>query len=283
MFSSAEGAAESFMEMLELSRLPQSFLSQHVRASGLVSVGRLWQMHDEVVRAEKQARLRLADNSVSLRRVMNLKDCLDDDNEFKHIYYLFTGGTGANARMLAVDDEQCCVYVFSLEEIKYLWKVGRKGKGPGEFMYPAGAIFDGRGHLWVYDEELSRMQTFDVRGNFVACFEGQDLAGVVLQDMALSAQGDILVCNNKNNYLAVFGPDGMLLHRVPAAHGQDDIKFNNPYAAFAAADGNIIVWDKDCMRLISSDGVLVKEVKPPELGADEHWSPWYICTGGPHY
>jgi hypothetical protein len=45
------------MGMLELSRLPQSFLSQHVRASGLVSNDRLWQMHDEVVRAEKQARL----------------------------------------------------------------------------------------------------------------------------------------------------------------------------------------------------------------------------------
>ncbi len=71
----------------------------------------------------------------------------------------------------------------------------------------------------------------------------------------------------------------MLLHRVPAAHGQDDIKFNTPYGAFPAADGNIIVRDEDCVRLISSDGVFVKEVKPPELGADEHWSPYTMSTG----
>ena len=66
---------------------------------------------------------------------------------------------------------------------------------------------------------------------------------------------------------------------VPAAHDQHGIKFSSLLQAFPSADGNIIVEDLRCVRLFSSDGLFLKEVKPPELGSDQHWCPPYLCAG----
>jgi hypothetical protein len=280
MFTSAKKGAESLVEMLELSRLPHSFLCEHVRESGLVSKKRLWQILDETLKAEKQARL--ANKSARLRFVGELSYYMDYGEQFHSINSLTTCGTGANARLAVVDCGHCCVYVFSLEEMKCLWKVGREGTGPGEFMRPRDAVFDGRGHLWVSDLTLKTIQRFDGQGNFVACIEATLLnAGEFSSPcgMALSAQGDVVVCDKDNECVAVFDPDGKFLRVVPAAHDQHNTKLNAPFGILPAADGNIIVLDFDCVRLFSVDGLFVKEIKPPELGSDEHWSPYCMCSG----
>jgi hypothetical protein len=282
MFSSAKKGAESLMEMLELTRLPHSFLSEHVRESGLVSNKRLWQIHDECIKAAKEARP--VNKSVYLHRVGKLSDHLEDGDAFKHIIEYRTGGTGAHARLAVVDQEQkkCCVHVFSLEEVKFLWKVGRKSRGPGEFMDLAGAVFDGRGHLWVSDEELKTIQTFDGQGNMMGCFGEKGFSAGEFStpcEMALSAQGDVVVLDRLQNCVAVFAPDGKFLCTVPAAHDKHNIELYHPYRALPSADGNILVADYNCVRLFSSEGLFLKEVKPPELGSDEGWSPFFICTG----
>jgi hypothetical protein len=280
MFTSAEGAAESLVEMLELSRLPHSFLSEHVRESGLVSKDRVWQIYDEGIKAERQARL--ASKSAGLRLVGKISDYLEDGDAFRSVWSCCTGGTGAHARLAVVDTEQCCVYVFNLEEKKCLWKVGRKGKGLGEFMQPYYAVFDGRGHLWVSDDELKTIQRFDDQGNFVGCLgeKGFDAGELTVPSyMCLSAQGDLLVCDHVQNCVAMLGPDGTCLHMVPAAHYQHNIQFNTPYSACPSADGNILVNDQDCVRQFSSDGLFLREVKPPELGSDERWTPASLTSG----
>jgi hypothetical protein len=133
MFTSAEGAAESLMEMLELSRLQHSFLLEHVRESGLVSNKRVWQIYDEGIKAAKQARP--ANKLERLRCVGKLSDYLEEDDAFEISGYCTggTGGTGAHARLAVLDADQCCMYVYSLEDMKRVWNVGRKGEGPGEF------------------------------------------------------------------------------------------------------------------------------------------------------
>jgi hypothetical protein len=207
---------------------------------------------------------------------------MDDGEDFNTILSLTTSGTGASARLAVVDFVQCCVYVFSLEEMKCLWKVGCEGKGPGEFMRPRNAVFDGRGHLWVSDSDLKSIQRFDGEGNFVACIETTRVHAenvCIPVDMALSAQGDVLVCDRGNNCVAVFNPDGRFLRMVPAAHDQHSTKLNNPSRVLPAADGNIIIQHMGCMSLFSVDGLFVKEIKSPELCSDEHWSPYCICAG----
>jgi hypothetical protein len=278
MFTSAEEAAESLIEMLELSRLPRSFLSGHVQESGLVSQDRLRQIHDEVVTAERKARP--PNKVVRPRCVGHVGYWLDDDGDMIETFSAYClGGTGAHARLAVVDDKRCCVCVFSLEEVKCLWKVGRKGKGPGEFMQPWCCVFDGRGHLWVSDEELKTIQTFDGQGSFVGCLGEKGFnAGEFSMPcgLSLSALGDVLVCDTGHNYVLVFGQDGRYLHTLPAAHDQHNIMLEHPFRAIPLADGNILVADYNCVRLFSSEGQFLKEVKPPELGSDERWSPCCI-------
>jgi hypothetical protein len=143
-------------------------------------------------------------------------------------------------------------------------------------------MFDGRGHLWVSDDELNTIQRFDGQGNFVECLgeKGFNAGEFTVPDViALSAQGDLLVCDMVHNRVAVFGLDGRFLHMVPAAHDQHNIKFDRLHSALPSADGNIIMEDLRCVRLFSSDGLFLKEVKPPELGSDEHWCPDCLCAG----
>jgi hypothetical protein len=281
MFTSAEEAAESLIEMLELSRLPRSFLSGHVQESGLVSQDRLRQIHDEVVTAERKARP--PNKVVRPRCVGHVGYWLDNDGDMIETFSAYClGGTGAHARLAVVDDKRCCVCVFSLEEVKCLWKVGRKGKGPGEFMFPTRAMFDGRGHLWVADSKLKTLQTFDCEGNFVGCIreEGSDAGDFFVPDcMELSAQGDILMYSYRSNRVVVCGLDGTLLCMVPAAHDQHGIEIDTPFQASPWPDGNIMVMDRDCMRLFSADGLFLKEIMPPEIDIDEPWPPYSMCTG----
>jgi hypothetical protein len=270
------------MEMLELSRLPHSFLSEHVRESGLVSKDRLWQLFDQVLKGAKQARP--VDKSARLRCVAIVSGHPEDGDAFEHIWDYCVCGTGAHARLAVVDCGQCCVYVFSVEEMKFLWKVGREGRGPGEFIKPESAVFDGRGHLWVSDIVLKTIQVFDGQGSFVRCIgEGGFDAGEFSMPwkMSLSAQGDVVVCDLVNDCVAMFGQDGRFLRMLPAAHDQHDVEFHGITIPFTSADGNIIVQDCSCVRLFSSEGLFLKEVKPPELGSDEHWCPYpyNLCTG----
>jgi hypothetical protein len=221
MFTSAKKeAAESLMEMLELSRLPHSFLSEHVRESGLVSNDKLWHIYDEVVRGKAQCQARLAGKSARLR-------CLGKHEGFANITSVCAGGTGANARLAVVDQGQLCVCVFSLEEMECLLEVRQEDHLAGEFECPFygefecpyRAMFDSRGHLWVIDRALDTIQTFDCQGNFVRCIRRVSF-GVggfsAPRGLALSAQGDIVVMEKGYNCAVVLGSDGRFLHMVPA-------------------------------------------------------------------
>jgi hypothetical protein len=79
--------------------------------------------------------------------------------------------------------------------------------------------------------------------------------------------------------VAVFGLDGKFLRMLQAAHDQHNIKLKYPYNALPSADGNILVADDDGFWLFSSDGLFLKEVKPPELGSDENWGPSCMHSG----
>lgn len=50
---------------------------------------------------------------------------------------------------------------------RFLWTIGKKGAGPGEFMSPVGMIFGQRSELAVYDHEIRRLTFFDMRGHYL--------------------------------------------------------------------------------------------------------------------
>ena len=80
--------AERLSGMLELSVLPASFLSEHVRKSGRVSYDKLWQMHEEIVKAQTEAR-QVANRPMRLRQVAKLSDALEDGMSYKFVRQKF--------------------------------------------------------------------------------------------------------------------------------------------------------------------------------------------------
>ncbi len=273
--------AERLTEMLELSLLPASFLSEHVRPSGLVSIDKVWQIQEELLKAEREARSLARLGTMRLGKVQQLSSALEDDMSFESVSDIAVGGRGPKQRVAVVDESACCVYVFSLEDMKLLWVAGSKGEGPGQFMDPAGAAFDGRGHLFVSDHDLHTVQVFDCEGRFVRCFGEQGPGpGQLLRPLGISicAQGDILVCERGNNRVQVFDGDGRFVRVVPSPDDPQQVGLNEPMQSSTAADGSMVVACDDCVLLFSRDGLFVKEIKPPHVQR-EHWNVNSMCTG----
>jgi sugar lactone lactonase YvrE len=180
-----------------------------------------------------------------------------------------------------VDSEACCVYVFSLEDMKLLWVAGSKGQGPGQFMQPVRAAFDGRDYRYVSDFGPCRVQVFDSEGKYVRCFGKQGSGpGELLNpiSMSLSGQGDMLVCDSGNHRVHVFDGDGRHVRVVPSPDDPQQIRLKWPRHVLSTADGSIIVADYDCVRLFSRDGLFVKEIKPPHV-QEEQWKVYSMCSG----
>ncbi len=261
---------------LELSLLPASFLLEHVRTSGLVSNDKLWQMQEELLKAE-----RVANRFMRLGCVCKLSASLPEGRRFVSLGLMSIGGRGPKQRVAVLDTGACCVYVFRLEDMKLLWVAGSTGQGPGQFMEPAGSAFDGRGHLFVSDEQLNNVQEFDCEGEYVRCFGKQGSGPGELSrpwGISVSAQGDILVCDEGNHRVQVFDGDGRFVRVVPSPDDPQQVRLRRPSLVFAAADGNMIVRDQNCVRVFSRDGLFVKEIKPPHVQG-EHWKVFGMCAG----
>ncbi len=275
--------AERLSRTLELSLLPASFLSEHVRPSGLVSADKLWETHEEIVKAERKARSLARLGNMRLRQVAKLSDALKVGMCFERIYDVAIGGRHPKQRVAVVDQGACCVYLFSLEDMKLLWVAGSKGEGPGQFKEPACVALDGRGYLFVSDQGLHRVQILDCEGRFVRCFGRQGSGPGELLDpwtVCVSAQGDILVCERGNNRVQVFDADGRFVRVVPSPDDPQQVRLGQPSHASVAGDGNMIVGAEGRVRVFSRDGLFMKEIKPPHVqGEEEHWSVRNLCTG----
>jgi hypothetical protein len=272
--------AKRLSGMLELSVLPASFLSEHVRPSGLVSADKVWQMHEEIVKAQTEAQ-QVANRPMRLRQVAKLSDALAGGVSFKGVRDITIDGWDAKQRVAVVDSEACCVYVITLEDMKLLWVAGSKGQGPGQFMQPFCAAFDGCGYLYVSDDKLCRVEVFDCEGKYVRCFGKRGSGPGELSDpyaMSLSGQGDILVCDWGNHRVQVFGRDGRHVRDVPSQDDPQQVRLKWPLHVSSTADCNMLVADEVCVRVFSRDGLFVKEIKPPHVQG-EHWNVKSMCSG----
>ena len=52
----------------------------------------------------------------------------------------------------------------------FLFYIGKKGSGSGEFRHPVGLAFDSLGRLFVSDRNNHRIQVFTSKGNFIGSF-----------------------------------------------------------------------------------------------------------------
>jgi sugar lactone lactonase YvrE len=97
---------------------------------------------------------------------------------------------------------------------RFILKVGRKGKGEGEFDRPRSVKIDRDGCLWVADAYNHRVQKFDAEGRFLMAFghKGDDPAGQGAlndpSDLAFDERGFAHVTDTFNDRVQIFDAEG---------------------------------------------------------------------------
>lgn len=146
-----------------------------------------------------------------------------DVDQIGNLYVLDSG----NQRILKFD-----------ENYDLIWEMGRKGKGPGEFLFQGGTINSGfltvskQGEIYVIDNINSRVQIFDTNGNYLKSFKipwtagGIDLDNqdnIYLNGYSKTSKHLLYVFDNNGSYLDSFAEK---LIENPDAFRANKIKFS---------------------------------------------------------
>ena len=94
-------------------------------------------------------------------------------------------------------------------------RLGGKGSGEGEFLFPADAAIDSTGGLYVVDRDNHRVQRFAPDGSFVDAWGGRGaFPGLISAPSAIDIEGDrIYVAEELNHRVSVFNPGGRFLYQ----------------------------------------------------------------------
>lgn len=84
-----------------------------------------------------------------------------DENDF--FQWVSTIELDAQNCIYLLDSSKCVIYKFD-HQGKYIYKMGRKGEGPGEFRRPMDIFVDKDGFIWVLDYRI--IHKLDNKGNY---------------------------------------------------------------------------------------------------------------------
>lgn len=109
------------------------------------------------------------------------------------------------------------IAVFDLSG-KYLFSIGKRGPGDGEFNFPIDVDLDSKGNLVVADTQNARVQIVDPNGKFIRKF-GQRGDGIIdfqaMKNVAVDrATDNIYVTDGRLNKMLIFNKEGEALFRL---------------------------------------------------------------------
>ena len=150
---------------------------------------------------------------------------------------------GLDGRVYVVDGGNQRIAVFDRRG-GYLFVIGQRGAGRGEFKDPVGIGTSPDGQVYVADKGNQRIQVFAADGKFLRAFNvasnGRPVPPI---DVATDASGKtVYVTGNTNHKLMVYSADGRLL-RQWGGQGVNRGEFRYPAGVTVGADGRVYVVD----------------------------------------
>ncbi|HEX7244017.1 MAG TPA: SMP-30/gluconolactonase/LRE family protein [Solirubrobacterales bacterium] len=141
---------------------------------------------------------------------------------------------------------------------------GTAGSGTGQFNHPAGVAVDGKGGIWVVDEENDRVEKFNEAGTYVTKFGASGAGDGQFgrpTDVAVDPNGNLWVTDAANDRVEEFNEKRVFVRKIGgtgSAPGQLEI----PEGIAIDAKGNIWVADTGNQRLqeFSATGQFIKVV-----------------------
>ncbi len=234
---------------------------------GLVSFAALAISFPSLVSPQNDLTEQVTENSDGIRIIHNIKGGLwgrglgitldlvrkigDIDTEDEHAAFNYPSDIAVdkNGNIYVLDTKNARIQEFSPEG-RYLSTIGRKGRGPGEFMLPDGLDIDREGGLVVSDAAQERIQVFPPKG-------GRDIRSIILggpsfRGIRVLSSGNYVSSTsslfepeasgvgqklNEARLLKVLSPDGRVLNAF--GRGTD---FGE---GLTSATGNVCVFDVD--------------------------------------
>ncbi|MCP2599218.1 6-bladed beta-propeller, partial [Candidatus Aminicenantes bacterium AC-335-B20] len=138
------------------------------------------------------------------------------------------------------------ILAFDLKTGKLVRKIGKRGRGKGEFNFPSFIAVDNKGRIYITDFGNFRIQIFDSKGNFINDFgsfgEGPGNFSRP-KGIALDSDGYIYVVDSELCNFQVFNINGNFLLRVGQL-GQELGEFDLPVGIYIDEQDYIYVADQ---------------------------------------
>ena len=95
-----------------------------------------------------------------------------DEYMFGYVYSVYAN----NDRIVVLDDTAGIVRMYSRRDGAYLFTVGGRGQGPGEYGNPMIVAMDAEGHTYVFDRDGDHVLLFAPSGDYVTSWRTPDFA-----------------------------------------------------------------------------------------------------------
>ncbi len=171
---------------------------------------------------------------------------------------------------------------------------GEIGDEEGKFQWPVSIIADAEENVYISDEALDRISSFDREGEFLACFgesgsgEGQlnRPAGLVLD-----ADENVLVVDSMNHRVQKFTKEGRFILGW-GRHGDGEGEFDMPWGITVDELGDVYVadWRNDRVQRFTAEGEFILQFGKSGSGNGEFDRPTdvavdldgdvYVCDRG---
>jgi DNA-binding beta-propeller fold protein YncE len=171
---------------------------------------------------------------------------------------------------------------------------GSVGDDDGEFQWPVSIIADSEENVFVSDEALDRITSFDSEGEFLASF-GESGSGEGQLNrpagMAFDADENIYVVDSMNHRVQKMTKDGKFILGW-GSFGDGDGQFDMPWGVTVDESGDVYVadWRNDRVQKFTADGEFVMKFgasgsangefnRPTDVAVDADGD-IYVCDRG---
>jgi DNA-binding beta-propeller fold protein YncE len=139
---------------------------------------------------------------------------------------------------------------------------GKYGSGPGEFIWPTGIVLSSDNKLYVTDEYMDRVSTFDSEGNFLSEFYITDQPGTFgAAGIAIDKDDNLYITGGFANEIRKYSTSGELI-KSWGELGSDEGQLNRPWGITIDAKGTLYVADHKNHRiqLFDTDGTYIRSM-----------------------
>ncbi|KAF0977356.1 hypothetical protein FDP41_003348 [Naegleria fowleri] len=159
---------------------------------------------------------------------------------------------------VVVSCQNDCIYKYSLETRKQVWRAGGHGTAPSQFHFPLGVVVDEHdsNKVYVCDSRNHRVQCLSSNGQYLTEFSLSPTFSPFSVD--ISKEGHLIVMDNRNSCLYVLQKDGTLLRSIEHSFLQPlCVSVDRKSGRVFVCDSNnlrIVVLDSECIQIIETIG-----------------------------